>query len=251
MNARPMPWQRELDLAARAARAAATLLRETFTTDAGVRSSDGKDIKTRADVEAEAQILRALAPTGMPVIAEESANAGRPPDGPHWLVDPLDGTMNFSRGFPMHAVSIGLWDAGKPVLGVIVDIARDALYAGVVGVGAHRDGKPIRVSAVADPGQALLATGFPTGRDYGSDALTTFVGRVQAFKKIRMIGSAAMSLAMVAQGSFDGYHEEDIMLWDVAAGLALVAAAGGRIDTRPGAKPLSVAAAATNGLIVI
>jgi myo-inositol-1(or 4)-monophosphatase len=119
----------------------------------------------------------------------------------------------------------------------------------VVGTGAFRDDRPIGVSTVADRSQAVLATGFPSGRDYGTDALTTFTQRVQAFKKIRMIGSAVLSLAMVAEGTFDAYFEEGIMLWDVAAGLALVAAAGGRIDVRPGARHLSVVATATNGHI--
>lgn len=244
-------WRPELDLAVVAARAAAALLTETFATNADVRSAAGKDIKTRADVEAEARILELLAPSGLPVVAEESAHLAPQPTGPHWLVDPLDGTMNFSRGFPMHAVSIGLWEGDQPVLGVIADLPRGTLYTGLVGDGAWRDDAPIRVSGVSEISQAVLATGFPTGRDYGDAALAGFVSRVQAFKKVRMIGSAALSLAWVAQGTFEAYIEEDIMIWDVAAGFALVAAAGGTTAIRAGTRPWSVTATATNGKVAV
>jgi myo-inositol-1(or 4)-monophosphatase len=244
-------WAREFDLAQGAARAAARLLADSFAADAGVRSREGKDIKTQADLVAEELILRALAPSGHPVIAEESATGAAVPAGPHWLVDPLDGTMNFSRGFPMHAVSIGLWEGNTPVLGVIADIARGSIYRGLVGHGAWRDDRPIRVSRVAERAQAVLATGFPTGRDYGDAALASFIPRVQSFKKIRMIGSAALSLAFVAEGVFEAYLEEGIMLWDVAAGLALVQAAGGAVVVQPGTRPHAVVASASNGRIAI
>lgn len=244
-----MKWERELELATEAAQAAAALLTLSFSADAGVQGGEGRDIKTRADVEAEACILRHLEPSGLPVLAEETAGESVPADGPRWLVDPLDGTMNFSRGFPMHAVSIALWDSARPVLGVVYDLPRQLLYTGHINGGAWQGGRPIRVSSIAETGQAMLATGFPTGRDYGTDSLTAFVSRVQAFKKIRMIGSAVLSLTMVAQGVFDAYFEEDIMIWDVAAGLALVAAAGGRIEVRQGSRPNAVVAKATNGLI--
>lgn len=242
-----MNWDAELDLACTAAHAAGALLGASFSRDAGVRTSSGKDIKTRADVAAEELILARLAATGLPVVAEETAHEGVPPTGPHWLVDPLDGTMNFTRGFPMHAVSIALWDGDTPVLGVIYDLPRATLYRGCVGTGAWRAEAPIHVSTTAERGQAILATGFPSGRDYSPEALAAFVGRVQAFKKIRMIGSAALSLALVADGTFDAYLEEDIMRWDVAAGLALVLAAGGNVRLHPGRSPLSVHASASNG----
>lgn len=246
-----MNWQAELELAKGAASAAADLLVGSFSANADIRSQAGKDIKTRADVEAEACILRHLAVSGVRVLAEESAGEASPSEGLCWMVDPLDGTMNFSRGFPMHAVSIGLWDGMMPILGVIYDLSRGHIYAGRVGGGAWRNNVPMHVSATAECGQGILATGFPTGRDYGGEALGAFVGRIQSFKKIRMIGSAAMSLAMVAGGIFDAYIEEDIMIWDVAAGMALVAAAGGRIEVLPSGKRHAVRATATNGLISV
>lgn len=242
-----MTWERELREAREAVREAAACLERDYAADAGVRSASGKDVKTRADVAAEEIIVRRLQATGVPVLAEESAGAESKSEGPRWLVDPLDGTMNFTRGYPSYAVSVGLWDGMRPVLGVIQDLPHRSLYTGIVGVGAWRDDVPIRVSGVQDRRQAILATGFPVARDYGDAALTAFIGRVQGFKKIRMIGSAALSLAMVASGVFEVYFEEDIMLWDVAAGGALVAAAGGVFTARPGSRPHAVVACGSNG----
>ncbi|HAB19071.1 MAG TPA: inositol monophosphatase family protein [Verrucomicrobiota bacterium] len=244
-----MKWQAEMALASDAARLAADVLLGTFSHDAGVRSQIGKDIKTRADIDAEGLITRHLSVSGLPIVGEETARDTSPTEGLRWLVDPLDGTMNFTRGFPMHAVSIALWDGPTPVLGVIYDLPRRLLYTGCCGVGAWRDGKPIRVSETDRSDQAILATGFPTGRDYGARSLESFILRVQAFKKIRMIGSAVLSLVMVAEGVFDTYLEEDIMIWDVAAGLALVNSAGGTIKMTAGRRPHAVTASATNGRI--
>jgi myo-inositol-1(or 4)-monophosphatase len=242
-----MKWKAELKLAAEAAQAGAALLLNSFASNAQIQSQTGKDIKTRADVESEVCIAQRLSPSGIPVLGEEMAKAPVEKLGLRWLVDPLDGTMNFSRGFPMNAVSVGLWDGNTPILGAVYDLSRRVLYTGCVGAGAWRDGRVMRVSSTVERGQAVLATGFPVARDYAKEALTGFVERVQAFKKIRMIGSAVMSLAFVAEGVFDAYFEEDIMVWDVAAGLALVAAAGGRIEVRPGSKPYALVATATNG----
>lgn len=243
--------QAVLELAEHAARRAGRLLQDSFRQNAGVRSRTGKDIKTEADLQAEACILKVLDPSGWPIIAEETSVEERPPEGRHWLVDPLDGTMNFTRGFPMHSVSIGLWNGQTPEVGVVFDLPRGQLTRGCVGVGAWCDDRPIRVSTVEERSQAVLATGFPTHRDYSDEAVRGFVGRVQSFKKIRMIGSAALSLSWVARGVFDAYIEEEIMLWDVAAGLALVLAAGGAIEVHPGRKPWGVTAAATNGLVAV
>ena len=229
-----MNTQTELKLAETAAQAAAEILRSSFSTDAGIESAVDKDIKTRADQEAERVVREILTPTGIPILGEEFGGDVAFTDR-MWIVDPLDGTMNFTRGYPMHCVSIALWEQGKPVLGVIHELETDHVLSGVVGEGVTYEGMPVQVSAVSDPGQAILSTGFPSGRDYGDTALQQFVAQVQQFKKIRMIGCAALSLAYVARGVFDVHFEEGTYLWDVAAGLALVQAAGGRIDfTKPG-----------------
>jgi myo-inositol-1(or 4)-monophosphatase len=116
---------------------------------------------------------------------------------------------------------------------VVLDVPADDLYAGVVGHGARCNGTAIRVSKVRSAAKAILATGFPVQRDFSSAALQEFLASVQRYKKIRMLGSAALSLAYVAAGRADVYAEDGVMLWDVAAGLALVHAAGGVVEYAP------------------
>jgi len=215
-------------LAAEAARDAGKLLRENFAQSAVIRLDAGKDVKTVADVASESLIRRHLEATGVQVLGEESV--GMPPidrTAPFWVVDPLDGTFNFTRGFPLCCVSIAYCEDLLPCLGVIYDFQSDILYTGLPGYNAFANGAPIKVSKVDDQGQAVLATGFPAGRSFEGAALRDFLRKIKTFKKIRMIGSAALSLAYVASGQFDAYFEESIWWWDVAAGLALVEAAGG------------------------
>lgn len=241
-----------LALAQTAAFAAAELLRRDYLDDAQVTVDLGKDLKTRADLAAQELIIQHLQSSGLPVIAEEGANAitvGINTDRPIWLVDPLDGTLNFTRGFAMAAVSIALWDKGAPVLGVIHEIHHGRIFSGVIGQGAWIDGNPMAVSTVDEIPKAILATGFSSGRRYDSDSLLRFVHSVQSYKKVRMLGSAALMLAHVAAGHFDVYEEDDIYLWDVAAGLALVVAAGGRFTMVPGSGDFKFRVRASNGHI--
>lgn len=261
-----------LDTAILAANGAADLLLLRYANDAGIVVDDGKDLKTKADAASEAYILSLLSGTGVAVLSEEEVTAlslfqnlskteasikggmsWRPPqpdlNGSVWIVDPLDGTVNFSRGFEMCAVSIAYWDLGRPVLGVVHDIYSGHLYSGVVGAGATRDEKEISVSSVNEVNKAILATGFPSGRSYNSEALLRTVKYIQSFKKVRMLGSAALMLAQLAAGRFDVYEEEDIYIWDVAAGLALVEAAGGEFSLEPGNGPYKFNVRASNGFL--
>ena len=236
-----------LSLAYRAVTSAVRLLRTNFLHNAQVADASGKDIKTMADVAAQACIVDVLRQSGIPILAEEGDHALPDMDSHLWLVDPLDGTFNFSRGIPVAAVSVALWEKGKPLLGVVQDIYHEHIYTGVDSQGAWQDDQEIQVSTVQDKGQAILATGFPSGRNYDTEALLKFVHSVQAYKKVRMIGSAALMLAQVASGHFDVYEEEDIFLWDVAAGLALVQAAGGEFRMWPGSGPHQYHVRASNG----
>jgi myo-inositol-1(or 4)-monophosphatase len=183
---------------------------------------------------AEDVILELLSPAGMPVLCEESGLVGDAEDtGPRWIVDPLDGTANYQRRIPLSCVSIGLFDGETPILGVIYDFHRDELFEGVVGDGAWLNGEVIQVSDRIEPGMAVLATGFPVATSFDDAALLDRIRQFQAFKKIRLIGSAALSCAWVAAGRVDAYHERDIQLWDIAAGVALVRAAGGHVAMEP------------------
>lgn len=189
-------------------------------------SSIDKDIKIDADKNAHELILEALQKTGIPVLSEED-DVHTFENDLQWIVDPLDGSLNFLRGIPNCAISIALVRDMKPHVGVIYDFNRDEMYTGIVGEGAWRNGEPIVVSNIEEKGGAVLMSGFPSFTNYSHDALETYITFIQSFKKLRLIGSAALSLAYVAGGRADAYYEKDIKIWDVAAGLALVEASGG------------------------
>lgn len=260
-----MHTKKYLALAERAALQAGALLRDAYSVDAGVVSAIGKDIKTEADKAAEAVVLDALRSTGLAILSEESgmeqetANSGKAvgaspsaildSPSPLWIIDPLDGTFNFTRGFPACCVAIGLWAENQPLMGVIYDFVSDKMYSGIVGEGALCNGEPIAVSQTASYASASLATGFPSARDYSDASLAVSIRKVQQFKKIRMIGAAALSIAHVANGALDAYFEEDIWIWDVAAGLALVKAAGGNFSISEIKETWQLDVFAFNGLL--
>ncbi len=196
-----------------------------------IEAEHGREVKIDADKRAEALILAALERSApFPVISEEAGwvRAGADAQGLVWAVDPLDGSVNYLRGYPHCAVSIALLQAGRPVLGVVDCFVLGERFAGVAGEGAWLNGAPIRVSAIADPAAGILQTGVPARAS--DDSMTRFEARLRAWRKVRMIGSAATALAYVAAGRAEAYRESGSMIWDVAAGCALVQAAGGVFD---------------------
>lgn len=229
-----MKWQNELALAIQAANDAASYLssQRTRVGQDGVVSAEGRDIKLYADLESEKIILHTLKENSeYPILTEESGELGSVDYDSElfWVIDPLDGSLNFIKGLPLCCVSIALWHKTEPVLGVVYDFVHDELFTGIVGEGAYLNECPISVSSTDSVNQAILATGFPAFRSFDDASLMDFLMKVQRFKKVRLLGSAALSLAYVACGRTDAYAEEDIMIWDVAGGIALVKAAGGCI----------------------
>ena len=225
-----------LDVAGSAVAEAGRLLLELSRKPIEVLCEPGHDIKLRADQLAEERILAVLKERlPLPVLTEESGEHGAVTETSRmWIVDPLDGTFNYSRGMPMCCSSVGLWENGQPVLGAVYNFFNDELFAGIVGRGAWLNGKPIAVSGVKTAAKASLASGFPHHQSYDAAPLREFVRQVQDFKKIRMLGSAALMGAYVACGWLDAYAEEDIWLWDVAAAAAICQAAGAAVRIRPG-----------------
>jgi myo-inositol-1(or 4)-monophosphatase len=193
-----------------------------------VDSQEGKDIKLEADRKSEGILFAILQTTDIPILSEECGYVGMQKGGKRWIIDPLDGTANFWKGMrELSCVSVALWEDDVPILGVINRFQRKEVYSGVVGEGAWLNEEPLSVSGVAHINEAVLATGFPVWRNYEAESLSKFIKRVQGFKKIRMLGSAAIMGAFVAAGKIDTYIEEQIMLWDIAASSAIVKAAGG------------------------
>lgn len=189
-----------------------------------------RDIKLEADYELEKVIIgNIMRKSGYPILSEERGVVDEKgiSYGYRWIIDPLDGTFNFYRGIPMSCISIGFWKDLDPLLGVVFDFNRQEMFTGLVGRGAWLNGIPIKVSEVTEKSKAVLCTGFPVSSDFSKEPLLDFVDDVRMFKKVRLFGSAALSLAYVACGRADCYRENGIKIWDVAAGLALVKTAGG------------------------
>jgi myo-inositol-1(or 4)-monophosphatase len=231
-----MDWSQLLEVAEKAAREAGTILKEGASHLREVEFQDKRDVKLRADMESEELIRKRLVEaTGYPVYGEEKGGDAslRERYEPYWVVDPLDGTYNYLRGSALCAVSIGLMRGETPILGVIYDFNADRLYSGVVADCFRVNGEDVQPDWETRLEQAALATGFPAGMDRSPARMEAFLERIAPFKKVRMVGSAALALAYVAGGIYDVYFEESIRLWDVAAGLALVQAAGGTIRMKP------------------
>ena len=221
-----------LSLAEEVAKLSGAFLAQSRDKVKQVRADSGRDIKIEADQQSERMIINYLQRRSeFSILSEESGllTANKEKDGLTWIIDPLDGSLNYSRGIPICCVSVGLWQRDKALLGSVYDFNNDELFSGIVGKGAWLNGETIKTSITAEKEKAVLCTGFPIGTDFSKNALTVFVQHVRAYKKVRLIGSAALSLAYVASGRVDAYLEKDIMFWDVAGGLAIVQAAGGRI----------------------
>jgi myo-inositol-1(or 4)-monophosphatase len=193
------------------------------------------DIVTVADRASERAViarLRADFPNAA-ILAEESGSAPGTSDE-RWVIDPLDGTTNYAHGYPLYCVSIAYERAGELLAGVIYAPALDECYAAERGSGARRGDQPIAVSSIDRVGDAMVCTGFHPA-DYERNA--TYFARASArAQAVRRDGSAALDLAFVACGRFDGFWEFDLHAWDVAAGTLLVREAGGsvtRVDGGP------------------
>jgi myo-inositol-1(or 4)-monophosphatase len=222
-----------LTLAKDTALDAGQLLKKRYRSLLEVESNKGHDIKLKADKDAEELIRHQLTSlSSFPVLGEEMGFNGTYSDfsSMYWIVDPLDGTANYMKGSTSCCVSIGLWDIQKPKIGVIYNFLTNEMYEGDVENNfATLNQDKIETSRSTDLEQAVYSTGFPLGMRIDKKSQSRFFTKVKNYKKIRMIGSAALSLAHVASGIFDIYEEESIRWWDVAAGLAIVQAAGGVI----------------------
>jgi myo-inositol-1(or 4)-monophosphatase len=187
------------------------------------------DVVTQADHESEAAI-RELVAKRFPdhvVLGEEAGQQG---EGEfRWIVDPLDGTVNYAHGFPFYAVSVALEVRGEVQVGVVLDTARGELFSAIKGGGAWMSGRPIRVSSRAQLVGSLLATGFPYNVDKDPENLTYFQRALQKGLTVRRPGAAALDLAYVAAGRLEGFWEVKLNPWDVAAGWLLIQEAGGTV----------------------
>jgi len=244
-----------LNFAIETAREAGQILLEKFGRKIDIRMKGEIDLVTEADLASEALIIERVKSyyPKHSILAEESGEAivlGGDTTW-KWIIDPLDGTTNYAHGYPCFCVTIALEHNGEIVIGVTFDPTRNELFAAERGRGASLNNKPIHVSETEELGNSLIVTGFPydlKGRDNFSQHLTDMLLRSRG---VRRDGSAAIDMAYVACGRFDGFWEEGLHAWDVAAGTLLIEEAGGQVSYYDGSK-FSIYAppiCASNGLI--
>jgi len=221
-----------LEVCEAAARAGGRVLVE-WSGRFAVSKKGARDLVTEADFAAQREIRRLLlgAFPDHGFVGEETLPdvpaATAAPDGLRWIVDPLDGTSNYVHGFPAYCVSVALARGDEILVGTIHDPLRDECFTARAGGGAFLDGRPIGTRPTTDAADALVAVSFPPHVTVDSDAVADFLAVAPHVHAVRRSGSTALNLAYVACGRLDAFWVRRIASWDVAAGLLLVAEAGG------------------------
>lgn len=210
-----------------------------------------KEMKSASDRILEDVIVGRLRTTGLGVLSEEAGLVVTgSSDALRWVVDPLDGTVNFMRGLAPCSVSLALCCGDVPLFGVIGEFPSGKLAWGGAGQGAFSSDSPIRVSTVIDRQKAVICSGFPSRFEFDDEGMRWVASTLAPYAKVRMLGAASLSLMHVAKGAADVYSEREIMIWDVAAGLAIVEGAGGSFTMTKAHHPDSFDVFASNGLIL-
>lgn len=248
-----MKWEKELSVLRQASQEAGKILTSRFGQINRVIKKGAIDLVSEADLQSEKTIIDIIGrhfPQDR-IIAEEGGESGQITERV-WLIDPLDGTTNFTHHFSFFAVSIALEVEKELVLGAVFNPSADEYFEAVKGMGATLNNNPIKVSQTGKIEDALLATGFPYDVHENPDvAVERFKSMLVRAQGIRRPGSAAIDLCYVAAGRFDGFWEEGLKPWDTAAGILIVLEAGGRVTTFDGGRcsPFSKNIVASNTLI--
>ena len=237
-----MEWNTIAERAIEFAEGAAELLREAVRSEfTRVTKSSAIDVVTEADQAADEYITSRLAKAfpNHSILAEESGQHGSQ-EGLRWLIDPLDGTTNFSHRIPHFGVSMALYDGAEAKVAVTVDPIRQETFSAVRGQGTFLNGERVRVSDTGELVGAVLATGFPYDRhQQGLQNIAQLEAFLRVVQGVRRMGSATLDLAYVACGRYDGFWEYKLAPWDVAAGALLVEEAGGKVTAIDG-QPFSL-----------
>jgi myo-inositol-1(or 4)-monophosphatase len=259
-----------LETAIEAASEAGKLLRKHFGSELKVNQATQRDIKLELDEQSQQLITRIiLADYPDHCILGEEATTGNPQSDVRWVVDPLDGTVNYFYGIPHYAVSIAAQERRKTatdaasgdaayndaewetVVGVVLDPELDELFVTEKGQPALLHGHPIHVSDRTELSEAIITVGFFKNVDAINRGLEDFSRVIYKVRKMRLTGAAALDSVYVACGRFDAYLEHSIRLWDIAAGQLIVENAGGRVQRQPATEPHSFNVRMWNGKIPI
>lgn len=220
-----------LPTAIKAAQAAGKLLRSHFGTELVVNENHAHDVKLELDVQSQ-KLIESILLEDHPnhAIFGEEGILGNQESQYRWIVDPIDGTVNYSYAIPHFAISIALEKDGEMILGVIYDPILDEMFTAEKGKGAQLNGRTLRVSQRSHLKDSILVVGMSKYND-SIEAGLKLVGYYSLnAKKLRNMGSAALAMAWISCGRLDGYIEKNIGLWDVAAGKVLIEEAGGHVD---------------------
>jgi len=241
-----------LDTAIKAARAAGALLREHYESDLHVDEMLVHDIKLELDVRSQ-ELITAIILSQHPThaIYGEEGIAGDSASPFQWIVDPIDGTVNYFFGIPHFCISIALREGAEITHGVIYDPMLDELFTVGPGMPPARNGKPIFVSKRAEWKEAVITIGFSKSNEAIDIGLERYRRIAHKVRKTRMLGSAALGMAYIACGRLDAYFEEAVSLWDIAAGELLIQRAGGSVLRlpKPGTEKFGVVS--SNGLLPV
>ncbi|MFO1512203.1 MAG: inositol monophosphatase family protein [Verrucomicrobiota bacterium] len=243
-----------LAAAVRAAHAAGKLMRKNLREPKVVNAKTAHDIKLELDVRCQ-KVIEKILRSAFPKIAllGEEGDSGATNEALRWVVDPIDGTVNFAYGIPHACVSIALQQATQgdyeTVVGTVYDPFTDETWTAIRGEPTRLNGHVTRVSSRKELKESIVCVGFAKSRHSLERALPHFIWMARRVRKMRMMGAAALGLAYVASGRFDAYIERGVSLWDVAAGGLLIECAGGKFWTEqvPGTQKIRMVA--SNGLI--
>jgi myo-inositol-1(or 4)-monophosphatase len=237
-----------LTVAVKAAHAAGNVMHANWHRPKRVNSAEAHDIKLELDVRCQALIEKILAGAfpQIPVLGEEGITGDVTAEY-RWVVDPIDGTVNYFFGMPHAAVSIALQHREKSVVGVIYDPFTDEIWTTIKDRPTRLNGKVVRVSSRSRIEDSIIAFGFSKSQDNLDKSMPHLIRLARRAKKIRIMGSAALELVYVACGRLDAYVERRINLWDVAAGSLLLENAGGEFYAPPAPGKFRYAMCADNG----
>ncbi|MGC8737040.1 MAG: inositol monophosphatase family protein [Candidatus Hydrogenedens sp.] len=225
-----MNVQEYLELGITAVHRAGIILSDLFREPCEVIYEDDRDIKLLADRESESAIIDVLESTPFAILSEERGWVREyVMNEPFWIIDPLDGTLNFSRKIPLCAISIALMKDDEFLLGIVYDFLKQELFSGTKENGAFLNDSPIKVSPINQAKHGIVATGLPVFRPYTENEFQQYIHELKKYKRVRFLGTSALSLAYVACGRIDAFIQDEIMLWDIAGGSALIKFAGGTV----------------------